>query len=314
MNESIFNLAPRGIPKNMLNTVLNFNKFIGLQSMEPVAYFQRKYAGPVKEFVQASFLYDTTKRQYYFELWDATTNSRPWIATIEVFLNGTQMEPAVRRDVIASDDEYWVAFDQGVASSATGADKIYLGFNTDFDPSSHTVSITYEEICRCVSLKEDAFRPGERCTLCYGTGFLDGYIRYRRDAVYQGRRLAIPEDCIMVRMPLDTQRIVLRDYGLQIQEANTHWTFNDPVLQDWDVLFRYTGIEQGEWYFITEHTFSTTRSFVVPPQASNLLSQRFRTQMVQRDHPVRRLPLEFGEAIRFTSRVRRPRDFRRRIK
>jgi len=258
--------------------------------MEPTILFQRKREAPIRTETLSQFYLDVRDNSYYAVLYDGDANEKPFSRALTITNDGVEMVDVPTRLVQTSDNQYVTELGTGDNIKLADQGVIYVVFNRDYDPRGHVIVAQYEGICRCVGLSQDAFRPSEVCEVCYGTGYVGGYDRYLCDAYYEGRRMVVPGDYILVRYPLETQKVVLRDFALQIENANHHWTFSEPIVYDWDVIVRRTGIGATDygWYFVIERQFSGARVF---NDDSGLLSQRFNTQVIQQTSVARRLAI-----------------------
>lgn len=93
----------------------------------------------------------------------------------------------------------------------------------------------------------------ERCPDCYGTGIVDGYMRYfsLRNADHNGK--------IWMAAAMSPEELGLQNAGLQVDQTYAYWTLPMPVSDmarrdnrtyDWVVRFRPDGSEIGR-YFVT---------------------------------------------------------------
>ena len=306
----------RLLNQRFLDTIRYFNGLLQRQAHEPVILLRRRWRGETVTGVISDFstqkveiadlqnpLQKTSLPVYVGEVDYSQRLGRPHLKRFSVFCDGTELEraPSLRQ---LQGGTYFLYVAKGEATSSAEDEKVYVYL--PFSPAGHTITYSYEEVCRCVDPESDiAFRPqaGE-CPICYGTGIVGGYDVYTCPAEYFGRQLLKPANTILIRVPITTQRVRVTDLGIVVETVNMSWTGPEPRLRDWDVIVRKVDAESfyggrverryGESYlryWVTEHQFSTVRqnsTFTEP----EILHQKFRLQLIQPNHIIYSFPLD----------------------
>lgn len=320
---------PRWLTRNFIkNTIPHFNRFLQIQGHEPVYLLKRKWKGEIIEGIATDFsTFDITLRDEkhpyvtysktfpYFVLWDSQNSlirGRPRIRSIQIFIDGAEATRVDSEEVISDNSQYFVSFDPGTPTSSNTHGTIFVGFNEGFDPASHIISYSFEEICLCVPPDDqDAFRPGSMstCEICYGTGYVGGYDQYLSAPQVECGKVVQPENTILVRFPMRDRRARLEMAGFELENLNAGWTAATPELTDWDVLVRRVDLgahvegqrnpHTTERYWVTQHSYSTLRFDPVDDTEPVILHQNFMVQEIQFDHvlyqfPIAGLDMNFG--------------------
>jgi len=314
---------PRFVTPRFLDTIRHFNRFLQIQGHEPVYLLRRKWKGPTRDGYATSYetftesvrsstnpLSTEDVTYYYFILWDPDNSpitGRPRISTLRVFIDGVQAS-IVEREDISADNEVFIGVNPGTWTSTDNTGTLYVGFNGGYNPTNHTVTYDFEEVCRCVNPDDrDAFRPGgvSSCTECYGTGYVGGYDQYLIVPQLDCGKIIQPENTILVRFPMHSRNVTLDKLGFEAENLNKGWMASTPEIADWDVIVRRTDFGaayQGnqptpttERYWITSHELSTLRFPAGEPGINNaqpnVLHQTFLVQEIQYEHSLYQYPL-----------------------
>jgi len=306
---------PIFVTDNLYNTMRYFNRFISIQAAEPVHLFYRKWRGPWLSGAPSGYAWNSVYERYEFTLWqppNPVTGGRPRLRNLKMFLDGVEMNSVPAYDRTTSDLDFWLDIDKGGPRNPGQYGRIVVGFNDSLDPSTHVVTYQYEQICTCIDVGEEIFQPDSRCTICYGTGYVGGYNQYRHIAEYEGGRILRPDNTILCRFPITSERLKISRYGGEIVTDRRSWTIAAPMLHDWDMLIRTghygnpinidpeTGVIPNERYWITDWEHSSVRpSYDLPmPAQPNVnadlrgitLHQKFNTTEIQPTHIAYQVP------------------------
>lgn len=310
---------PIWLSDNFFNTIRYFDRFIGLQAHEAVYLFFRKWRGPWLSGAPSDYRWNTFYERYEFTLWNPPrplTGGRPRLQNLKMFLDGAEMTPVPTYDRTTSDLNFWVDIDKGGPRNPGAYGMIVIGFHAGLDPSTHVVDFEYEEICTCMDVGEESFQPDSKCTICYGTGYVGGYDQHKSLATYECGRMLKPDNTILCRFPITSERLKISRYGGEIITDRRSWTTSSPTLHDWDMLIRMrhygnpinidpeTGTFPNERYWITDWEHSSARpSYGLPLPAQPdfpatsigiTLHQKFNTAEIQPTHIVYQVPFETG--------------------
>lgn len=85
------------------------------------------------------------------------------------------------------------------------------------------------ERCPCVQPKSNQARG--RCQICYGSGFVGGFVRHIN--------LREPDGRIYVRVPPTEEDLELQDSGLFQKFQCRSWTLPAPIIRDRDIIIRF---------------------------------------------------------------------------
>lgn len=292
-----------------------FNRFIAEQSHEPVYYLQRKWAGDMTHSVVSGFRLNTTYSRYEFDLYTPPvplTGGKPLLHSLKMKLDGVFMTPVFQWDQTTTNLDYWVELDLAGPKSSATYGTIIVGFNAGFDPTGHIIECQYELVCHCIDVGEESIHPDSRCTTCWGTGCVGGYVQYLCGPTIECGRVIKPANTILCRFPLTSEVVRINKFGGEIITQRKSWTTAGPLLHDWDILIRLraygaqinvdpeTLTIPNERYFITEWEHSTARpSYDLPLKVQYntaavdkgiTLHQKFVAQEIQPTHLVYSIP------------------------
>jgi len=306
---------PIFVTDNLYNTMRYFNRFISIQAAEPVHLFYRKWRGPWLSGAPSGYVWNSVYERYEFTLWqppNPVTGGRPRLRNLKMFLDGAEMSSVPAYDRTTSDLDFWVDIDKGGPRNPGQYGRIVVGFDDGLDPSTHVVTYQYEQICTCIDVGEEIFQPDSRCTICYGTGYVGGYDQYKHIAEYEGGRILRPDNTILCRFPITSERLKISRYGGEIITDRRSWTIAAPILHDWDMIIRMgyygnpinidpeTGTLPNERHWITDWEHSSARpSYDLPmPAQPNFnadprgitLHQKFNITEIQPTHIAYQVP------------------------
>lgn len=135
------------------------------------------------------------------------------------------------------------------------------------------------EFCECYDSITQTLRR-KRCYNCYGTRIRGGYDLFWNDAREDGK--------IIIAAPFADQSIKMEDYGLDVEEKNTHWTLpyvpldtngSNTFSYDFIVRFNHDGTEMSRSYVTSVKpsrsvdnriTYQTFQSRVADPPRNEL--------------------------------------------
>lgn len=308
---------PIWVQDNFFNTIRYFDKFIGLQAHEAVYLFFRKWRGPWISGAPSGYALNPVYQRYEFTLWNPPvplTGGRPRLMSLKMYLDGSEMAHVASYKLTASDLDFWTEIDRGGPKEPDVYGRVFVGFHEGLDPSTHVVDYEYEQICSCMDVGEESFQPDSRCTICYGTGYVDGYDQYKAPALHECGRMLKPDNTILCRFPITAERMKISRYGGEIVTDRRSWTTASPILHDWDMIIRMryygnpididpeTGNIQDERYWITDWEHSSARpSYDLPTPAQPsfaaisrgiTLHQKFGTAEVQPNHIAYQIPID----------------------
>lgn len=121
---------------------------------------------------------------------------------------------------------------------------------------------------RCPNCDQDT-RTGRgvfRCNLCFGTGYIGGYVRYISPREPDGR--------IYVRFGPTQEDLNLQEGGLTQGFNPTGWTLPSPILRDWDVLVRFDPRTHEETWRYEITNLTRNKGFYNIPTAQNFTAAR----------------------------------------
>ena len=92
--------------------------------------------------------------------------------------------------------------------------------------------------CQCMDLRREHQRT--RCPVCFGTGFDQGYLRYRNIRAVN-ETWVNTQGYIMIRVsPFKDDLKISSNEGLSQPSEITAYTINIPTIRDRDIIIRYT--------------------------------------------------------------------------
>ncbi|GAF68781.1 unnamed protein product [marine sediment metagenome] len=311
---------PIWLTDNMFRTIRYFDKFIGQQAHEPVYVLFRKWFGPMVTGTASGFRLNSIYQRYEFTLYTptipVTDTGKPFLRSLRVFLDGTEMTPVYQYDQTTSNLDFWMEIDKGGPRDRNSYGTLIVGFHEGFNPTGHIIEYRYEEVCHCIDVGEESFHPDSRCSTCYGTGFVGGYNQYLSLAVREANRVVKPTNTILCRFPITSEILKISRYGGEIVTRRKSWTVASPLLHDWDMIIRMraygapmhidpvTQQVPNERYWITEWEHSSARpSYDLPLRAQPgmntvsrgiTLHQKFSTVEVQPEHIAYQIPFTAG--------------------
>lgn len=309
-------IMPVWLQDNFLKTMRYFNRFIAIQSHEPVFLLFRKWFGPMVTGVASNFRLNTVYQRYEFTLYTPPTplvgTGKPFLRSLLFFLDGAAMNPVPVYTETTSDLDFWMEIDKGGPRDPDSYGTLIVGFHTSFDPTGHIIEYRYEEVCHCIDVGEESFHPDSRCPTCYGTGFVGGYDQYTSREEREVGRVIRPTNTILCRFPLTSETLQISRYGGEIVTRRKSWAIVSPLLHDWDILIRQRSFGApmninpvnhqvpDERYWIMEWEHSSVRpsydlSLEAQPGMDAVakgvtLHQKFQTAEVQPGHIVYQLP------------------------
>lgn len=307
---------PIWLTDRMFNTIRYFNRFIGIQGHESAYLLFRKWSGPIISGTASGFRLNSVYQRYEFTFYTPPKplagTSKPWLKTLQLFLDGAEMTPVFHYENTTSDLDYWLEEDKGGPRDPDSYGGIVVGFHTGFNPSGHIIEYRYEETCHCIDIGGESFHPDSRCTTCYGTGFTGGYDQYTSLPRREVGRVINPTNTILCRFPITSEVLRISRYGGEVVTRRKSWTVASPLLHDWDILIRMraygapihinpvTLAIPDERYWITEWEHSSARpSYNLPLRAqSNMaavergvtLHQKFALAEIQPEHIAYQIP------------------------
>jgi hypothetical protein len=277
------------ITDNFYSTIRYFNKFISMQAHEAVYLLLRKWAGAMVSGMASGFRLNPTYQRYEFTLYTPPKpiygTGKPYLRTLKLYLDGTEMLPVYQYDRTTSNLDYWIEIDKGGPKDPDSYGTLIVGFHTGFDPAGHAITYRYESVCHCIDVGEESFHPDSRCPTCYGTGFVGGYDQYRSPAEYSAGRLIRPANTILCRFPITSEVTKIGKYGGEFVGQRKSWAVVSPLLHDWDLIIRpraygspihidpETQTIPNERYWISEWEHSTARpSYDLPLKAQSQMA------------------------------------------
>ena len=120
--------------------------------------------------------------------------------------------------------------------------------------------------------------PQNRCKLCYGTGFVVGWIEFFYNRRSDGR--------IMVRFDPAVDDLLATDSGLESDMKPTCWVSGDISVKDRDMLVRFEPDEVNEEF--RYEILNVTRNRLLLAQSG---VQQFAVQRVRKTDPIYQIPL-----------------------
>jgi len=228
------------IQDNLFRTIRYFNGFINQQAAEPMRLFFRRWIGSYKTGQFTTFELNTDLDKYETLLWqppNPRSGGKPRLRTLKIATDGIEMTAQPDITLVTSDNDYYIRLYRS-ARYPELAGTLFVGFNTDYDPRSHTIEYAYEEICYCIDDGEESFNPNARCVDCYGTGFLGGYDQYLAPAHLEMGRIIKPANTILCRVPMTSETVKISRFGAEISTQRKSWTISIPTVHDWDLLIR----------------------------------------------------------------------------
>jgi hypothetical protein len=103
--------------------------------------------------------------------------------------------------------------------------RVEIVFNTDFNPTLHTVTYYYTDIDEDINVER--LKPGEA-----DYGALFNWTQYTNNIIdiYQNKNQ------VLVRMPLTNENVVINEEGLVTLKDNQCWTLAEPYFRNFDVF------------------------------------------------------------------------------
>lgn len=311
---------PIWIQDNFWKTVRYFNRFISLQAHEPVFVLLRKWFGPMVSGTASVFQLNPVYNRYEFILYQPPIvlagTGKPDLGSLQLYLDGAEMNPVFQWDQTTSNLDYWMEIDKGGPKDPVSYGTLIVGFHEGFDPTGHIIEYRYEEVCVCMDTGRETFHPDTRCPTCFGTGFVDGYNQYTARPVTETGRVVIPTNAILCRFPITSEAVKISRYGGEIVTRRKSWAIAGPLLHDWDILVRtraygapiqidpITRTVPNERYWITEWEHSSARpSYELPLGAQPgtaavakgiTLHQKFTAVEIQPQHIAYQIPFSTG--------------------
>ncbi len=111
---------------------------------------------------------------------------------------------------------------------------------------------------KCWCYDEETRSSGRaKCADCFGTGIVDGYMRYfsARNVAHGGK--------IWIAAPMSAEEVELQNYGLQLNQSYSYWTLPMPVedMAEGDFLKVQAAIYQ--WNGILKKVFKVEDVFIL---------------------------------------------------
>lgn len=125
---------------------------------------------------------------------------------------------------------------------------------------------------RCPCVLHTVERGANRCTKCFGTGFITGYEQFFNPRRSDGR--------LLVQFGPAEEDLKVMDAGIESHIIYDCWTLPFPIIKDWDFMIRYdiTGAEEYR-YEVLNVTRNTTFQ-------GNQGTQKFKLQRIRRTDPI----------------------------
>lgn len=307
---------PIWLSDGMLKTIRRFDRFIAIQSHEPVFLLFRKWYGPMVTGTASDFRLNTVYERYEFTLYTPPSTmvgtGKPFLRSLVLFLDGAEMTPVYQYTETTSNLDFWMEIDKGGPRDPDSYGTLIVGFHTGFNPTGHIIEYRYEEVCHCIDVGEESFHPDTRCSTCYGTGFVGGYDQHVSREEREVGRVIRPTNTILCRFPITSETLKISKYGGEIVTRRKNWAIVSPLLHDWDILIRMRSFGapininpvdyqiQNERYWITEWEHSSVRpSYELSLQAQPGMSavsrgitlhQKFQTAEIQPEHIAYQIP------------------------
>jgi len=125
---------------------------------------------------------------------------------------------------------------------------------------------------RCSCFTPTRETPLERCTRCYGTGFVVGYEQYFNPRIASGQ--------IKVRFSPTEEAVKLSENGFESTYETEGWTLTSPIIKNQDILIKYD--RQGNEEFRYEVT-SVTRNTMLGSQQG---AQKMKLVRIRKTDPL----------------------------
>lgn len=277
--EELYEDCGLGLDKEIVDYIKENHELQIVIGAEPFYFYQRMTSGSAVTGTISSW--NQTSPQYMKILWNPGDPNHPDLrtytgtgkGTFNLYVGSTQLNRVFDKNDILYDNEF--ALEEVVGEGVSTRRQVKVWLNKGYIPAG-AVTFSYTELCYCVN--PDTNQPDMQCTICYGTGFTPGWVKYTCDGTKYN-----PENTILVRVPKTDFTIPFSGEGLVKKQINRHWALAIPVISNYDLIVGTIGDNIGKIFEITNKKDSYFRGIFMHQEFDTILLEEkdIRYKMVQ---------------------------------
>lgn len=277
--EELYRDCEIGLDKEIVDYIKESHSIQIIVGAEPFYFYQRMASGSIVTGAISSW--DQTTPQYMKTLWSPGDSNHPDLrtytgtgkGTFSLYVGGVPLNRVFDKNDLLYDNEF--ALEESVGTTVSTKRQVKVWLNTGYVPSG-SVTFLYNVLCECVN--PDTNAADMQCTICYGTGFPLGWIKYNCDGTKYN-----PENTILIRVPKTDFTIPFSGEGLVKKQVNRHWAQANPVISNYDLIVGTIGNNIDSIFEITNKKDSFFRGIFMHQEFDTILLEEtdIRYKMVQ---------------------------------